>query len=88
MTTLRFDFENEPVYFEQPLKVISTIHLAEVADCFTQIDEALAQGCYVAGYLAYEAAPAFDSKLVTKKQGKIPLLWFGVFAQKQDVGSF
>ncbi len=85
MTTLRFDFENEPVYFEQPLKVISTIHLAEVADCFTQIDEALAQGCYVAGYLAYEAAPAFDSKLVTKKQGKIPLLWFGVFAQKQTV---
>lgn len=83
--TLRFDFENEPVYFENPVKIISTHELTEVAACFSQIQEALAEGYYVAGYLSYEAAPAFDPKMLTHPKGRIPLLWFGVFKNKSPL---
>lgn len=36
---------------------------------------------YAAGYVAYEAAPAFDAALVTHSAGEMPLAWFGLYRE-------
>lgn len=37
------------------------------------------EGLTAVGFMAYEAAPAFDSALSVKADGEFPLLWFGLF---------
>ncbi len=85
---LRFDFENNPVCFEHPVDIISTYKLSEIKNCFERIDAALAQGFYVAGYLSYEAAPAFEAKMPTQAPGVMPLLWFGIFKEAKTAADF
>ncbi len=43
------------------------------------LERAAHSGCYVAGFLGYEAAGAFDEALVTGKAGEQPLLLLGLF---------
>ena len=38
-----------------------------------------AAGNAAAGFISYEAAPAFDPAQVTHPQGALPLLWFGIY---------
>ena len=44
---------------------------------------AAARGLWAVGYVAYEAAPAFDPNLRVRKasgdSGRAPLLWFGLY---------
>lgn len=42
------------------------------------------EGCTAVGFLAYEAAPAFDPALSTIADGDFPLLWFGLFKQPDE----
>ena len=37
------------------------------------------QGRYAAGFVSYEAAPAFDPSLVVHPDGNFPLVWFGLY---------
>jgi para-aminobenzoate synthetase/4-amino-4-deoxychorismate lyase len=37
------------------------------------------EGLSAVGFVAYEAAPAFDPSLVVKPDGEFPLAWFGLF---------
>ena len=46
-----------------------------------RIEAALQKGAYAAGYLAYEAASAFDPALCTHPPDDLPLLWFGLYAE-------
>lgn len=45
------------------------------------------QGYFAAGFIAYEAAPAFDPALNTRTDaaGSMPLLWFGLFQERELV---
>lgn len=79
MIHLQFDFNGERTNFCHPLEVIETDCLRQVADCFRKLQKAIDEGFYVAGYIAYEAAPAFTPYLSTHTKGKMPLLWFGIF---------
>ncbi len=47
-------------------------------------DQALRDGYHVAGWVGYEAGPAFDSALVTQPAGDVPLVCFGVYAEKHE----
>lgn len=81
---LRFDFVNaegtsEPRIFSAPVRLIIARELSDVAAAMADADAALASGKYVAGFVAYEAASAFDSALVTQAPTDLPLVWFGVF---------
>lgn len=83
---LYFDFANEDGMkisrtFQNPTKVITTTNLEEVLDCFKQIEQASADGKYIAGYISYEAAPAFDTAFVVHPKPTMPLVWFGVYDQ-------
>jgi para-aminobenzoate synthetase/4-amino-4-deoxychorismate lyase len=81
----RFDFQADgpPVLFEAPRDVLIARSVAEVPGVMAAADQALRDGYYVAGWVSYEAGPAFDSALVTQAPGDVPLVCFGVFAQKQ-----
>ncbi|MEQ2525159.1 aminodeoxychorismate synthase component I [Bacillaceae bacterium CLA-AA-H227] len=81
---LAFDFANKPLTFTNPLKVIIAHTIEEVLPCFEQIQEAIENGYYVAGYLSYESAPAFDSAYKVNVKSQLPLLWLGVFSEPQQ----
>ncbi|HWD95192.1 MAG TPA: chorismate-binding protein [Acidimicrobiales bacterium] len=58
--------------------------LDDVESVVKQAEEAARRGRWVAGYLSYEAAPAFDPGLVVRARsgdpsGRVSLAWFGVF---------
>jgi para-aminobenzoate synthetase/4-amino-4-deoxychorismate lyase len=58
----------------------------EVIPALTQVERAVAGGLHAAGFLAYEAAPAFDPRLLTRPADPaLPLLWFGLFREKRAV---
>jgi para-aminobenzoate synthetase/4-amino-4-deoxychorismate lyase len=52
-----------------------------VSQSLTEIDKALANGKYVAGFMAYELGYALEEKLAVlmPPERAVPLLWFGVF---------
>ena len=45
------------------------------------VEEGLSQGLYAAGFVSYEAAPAFDPALTTQHPSAVPLVCFGLFAE-------
>lgn len=76
---LRFDFPGaDGLEFARP----STVHVArglgEVSDVLAASEAAARGGSWVAGYVAYEAAPAFDPVLQTHPLAG-PAAWFAVF---------
>jgi para-aminobenzoate synthetase/4-amino-4-deoxychorismate lyase len=82
---LHFNFINEngekaPLVFQDPVNILQTRKLDEVGTIFERVDQALADGYYVAGYVSYEAAPAFDPAYAVNSGNTLPLVWFGVFS--------
>ncbi|MBN9654603.1 aminodeoxychorismate synthase component I [Halobacillus sp. GSS1] len=96
MTTspfLQFEFANaqgepSPKIFQQPLEILMTDDLNEVKTIFDRVEKRLEEGLYVAGYVSYEAAPAFDQALRVHSRPEWPLVWFGVFDGYQTVGQY
>lgn len=67
------------LHFRQPLTVIQANQLDEVLSGLAQVEAAVQEGLYAAGFLSYEAAPAFDPALRTRPPSSLPLLWFGLY---------
>jgi para-aminobenzoate synthetase / 4-amino-4-deoxychorismate lyase len=66
--------------FAEPRRVLEAGAHAEVLPVLRAAAAAAAAGHWVVGYVAYEAAPAFDAALRTRPHaGPAPLAWFGVF---------
>ncbi|HEX8160592.1 MAG TPA: aminodeoxychorismate synthase component I [Pyrinomonadaceae bacterium] len=83
-TLLVFDFADEGgarkrIGFRDPARVIVAESAGEVRVALREVQSAAAAGYYAAGYVGYEAAPAFDAALAVRAGAKIPPLWFGVF---------
>jgi para-aminobenzoate synthetase / 4-amino-4-deoxychorismate lyase len=82
LETSRFDSENERSYlFLEPIRIIVACSPGEIPGVFRQIHEALAEGCYVAGFLAYEAGYHFVDIKTDDVGTAEPIAWFGVYAQ-------
>ena len=69
------------LHFRQPVTVLTTGHEAEVLPLLEAVARRIEQeGLHAAGFLAYEAAPGFDSALAVRAHdGSFPLLWFGLY---------
>ena len=66
--------------FQNPVEIVTATRLEEVRPALQQAEDAAEQrGLHAAGWIAYEAAPAFDPALHTRAPGPLPLLWFGLF---------
>ena len=81
---VRFD-DLRPAYarqlvFGEPETVLETSRAADVAGVLEEAERCAAAGRWVAGFVAYEAAPGFDVALDSHAGvDDLPLVWFGVF---------
>ena len=71
--------------FERPRELVVATTLADVLPALRRIEAACAGGLYAAGFIAYEAAPAFDQALRVQPDGAFPLLWFGLYENFHDL---
>ncbi|HJV16632.1 MAG TPA: aminodeoxychorismate synthase component I [Bacillales bacterium] len=76
---LFFEFADQPLLFENPIEIIEAYTLEDVKAGLEKVQRAARSGYYAAGYVSYEAAPAFDSAFIVHGDSKMPLLWFGIF---------
>lgn len=67
------------VRFDRPLRVLEARTVEAVSDALRELERELAAGRWIAGFVSYEAAPAFDPALSASEPGPLPLLWFGVY---------
>ncbi len=70
-----------------PVSVFEARSLAEVRPAIRAAEAAAAGGRWVAGMVAYEAAPAFDPAFRVLAPGPGPLAWFGAFDRGADPAS-
>jgi para-aminobenzoate synthetase / 4-amino-4-deoxychorismate lyase len=71
--------------FEAPAAVLETRDAGAVLSLLREADAALADGRYVAGYLAYEAATAFGLPTLPAEAEGPPLAWLGVFEAPREI---
>lgn len=74
------------LHFANPLEIIRADDIREVLPKL-QLAEMIAykrQG-YAAGFISYEAAPAFDSAYKTRRPTSFPLLWFGIYKKPETI---
>ncbi len=71
--------------FERPLRVYVARTLETVASALHAVEHETTNGLYAAGFIAYEAAPAFDAALAVHAPGRFPLLWFGIYRGPQPI---
>lgn len=79
----RFDFGQQPaalpVQFHSPERVVIARTLADVPGAMAAVEQGLRDGLHAAGWVSYEAAPAFDRALSAQPPSAIPLVCFGLF---------
>ncbi|WP_044639823.1 aminodeoxychorismate synthase component I [Risungbinella massiliensis] len=69
----------EPLAFSNPQKIWEVHTLDQIIPVLHEVQAYVKKGYYAAGYLSYEAAPAFDSAFQVRSGATIPLLWFAIF---------
>jgi len=73
-------------FFTNPVEIVSAHSREEVRPALRRVERAAAEGLYAVGFVAYEAAPAFDRALTAKPHpAELPLLWFGIFESPSEV---
>lgn len=77
-----------PRRFAGLVDVVSADSPDEVMPCLRRIEDAVQGGLHAAGFLAYEAAPAFDAAFVTQETDGLPLLWFGLYEEGEASGAW
>jgi para-aminobenzoate synthetase/4-amino-4-deoxychorismate lyase len=72
--------------FREPRGVVTAWAVDDVLPALARVEAAVDAGLHAAGFVAYEAAPAFDSALATHppREG-LPLLRFALFAARDEV---
>ncbi len=93
LETSRFDAENHQSYlFLDPLRVLTAQTPDELPGLFTQIESALADGCFVAGFLSYESGYSMQGIADEVSPRDLPLICFGVYREPivfdHNTGSF
>ena len=70
--------------YGNPSAIVEASRIEEVVPALTEIEAAVATGLHAAGFIAYEAAPAFDPAFRVHDAGDTPLLWFALYAQRVE----
>jgi len=72
-------------HFTDQVEEISATSLNQVIPALRRIDTIAKKGLHAAGFIAYEAAPAFDPNFRVKTGSALPLLWFGLFKERREI---
>jgi para-aminobenzoate synthetase/4-amino-4-deoxychorismate lyase len=65
--------------YTNPVEIIEVYSVEEVVDALRKVESAIEAGLHAAGFVAYEAGPAFDPALAAHAPFGEPLLWFGIY---------
>ncbi len=66
--------------FSDPRDVVAVRDVGDVRAALRTVEAAVSQrGLHAAGFIGYEAAPAFDPAFAVPRPGGLPLLWFGLY---------
>lgn len=72
----------EWLHFANPRLVVSATISGEVRNALREVERLVnANNWHAAGFVGYEAAPAFDDALRVLSAGDFPLLWFGLYSE-------
>ncbi|MBA7577749.1 hypothetical protein ES708_19604 [subsurface metagenome] len=83
---LRDETRGKWLEFTSPCRIMATRRIEEVLSLVRQIEEGVRRdGLYAAGFISYEAAPAFDPSLPARIDEEFPLLWFGLFERVHEI---
>ncbi len=73
---------DEWLHFINPRQIISAVSIDDVHEALQEIERLInANNWHAAGFVSYEAAPAFDSALHVLNADEFPLLWFGLYPE-------
>lgn len=67
--------------YREPLGIVAATRVGDVVPLLAEVRRQTELGRIAVGWIAYEAAPAFDAALVVRKPERIPLAWFALFAR-------
>ena len=94
MTLARFDDltpdAERSFRLEEPVGVLEARRPEEVPGVLETAEAAATRGLWVAGFVAYEAAPGLDPSLTVRPRtqgtpfAELPLAWFALFAERAD----
>ena len=73
--------------FVQPVGEIVAAAADEVRPALSAVDRAVAQGLHAVGFVCYEAAAGLDPAFTTHPADALPLVYFGLFAERQPVAA-
>ncbi len=74
------------LHFRQPHRIIQALELADILPALREIERLVDEnGWHAAGFLSYEAAPAFDPAFHVRPAAGFPLLWFGLYPPPDSV---
>jgi para-aminobenzoate synthetase/4-amino-4-deoxychorismate lyase len=74
------------IHFRQSCEVIRADQIDEVIPKMRRVERMVREhNLHAAGFISYEAAPAFDSALRVHSPSGFPLLWFGLYNQPRVI---
>jgi para-aminobenzoate synthetase / 4-amino-4-deoxychorismate lyase len=74
------------LHFHSARHVIRTDRLEDVIPALTLMEEMVqTQGLHAAGFIAYEASPAFDRCFKVRNKDPFPLIWFGLYDRPECI---
>ncbi len=71
--------------FLKPVAVLVAERLGDVVPLLAEVDARVRGGRWAAGFLSYEAGPALDPALAAFESQTLPLAWWGIFDQPEEV---
>lgn len=88
-TVILYDaLTGEWLKFAHPARVVMARAVDEVLSALREVESSVNDGAWAAGFVSYEASPAFDSALtVQADDGDFPLLWFGLYATPEIISA-
>ncbi|MGD9780533.1 MAG: aminodeoxychorismate synthase component I [Kiritimatiellia bacterium] len=86
LVVLRDEASGRWLRFQHPVEILSAVRVEDVLPRLREIEQAVEdRHLHAAGWIAYEAAPAFDPALAVRAPGPLPLLWFGLFEKPESI---
>ncbi len=82
---VRYGPEHSWLHFEDPVDTVTVWDLEDVEAALERAETETANGNWVVGLLSYDAGPAFDSAVQSKRDPNTPLLAYGIFAKPQEI---
>ena len=77
--------DNSRSYLFSGLEAVIQADAADqVVAAFAEVERAVARGRHAAGFVSYEAASGLNPDLGFSEKGTLPLVWFGIFAERLD----